>query len=326
MADTPPDNTRSGDQPDPQTVSGQTVSGMSNDSTTVTAPVVLPQTQKPPAKMGPDGKPSTEQPEDEGQTSSRFVESPALKALREQMNFKTVDPHLEEMLRSAKIQQTKDKKGFVIDIDQNHQIFAGTINNKNVIGVPNGGKVDEVSAKTMVAMAKARGWDTVYCTLLSDQSEKEALWLESKRQGLKMGNFTPDRDSDVAKQWAEEQRNGGPNAKLTNAPPETNPHTDTLNLLKAAADGTTNDPALKASLTKVFDTLRTGNTNIDDKTFKAVSEALSEKPGREGFNAIATALNAADPTLKIAPLDPTPVDPTATRVSPRLTQARATAP
>lgn len=339
MADTPPPPKDERREDPTQEPAVTTVSGMSNDSTTAATPVTVPVTQKPPVKMGPDGKPLPPQQE-EPQADSRFVANPTMAAMKDQLGMKTIDPHLQEMLAAARIQKTKDKErdGFMIGLDKDHAIFAGSINGKDVIGTTDGKKVDAVSAKAMVAMAKSRGWKTVYCTLMSEQSEKEALWLESKRQGLEMGNFAPKPDSDVAKQWLEEQKRGASTeAKLTQADPGVDPkltqshpedrQVDTLRLLRAKADAVTTDPALKDGLNKMFEKVSNGSLAIDTNKFNALSEALSDKhTGREGFNLAADILNKADPSLKIAAIDPAPPEDRGTRViGPRVAQNRAPA-
>jgi hypothetical protein len=268
--------------------------GMTNDEAGSQKPIVA--TKK-------DVAPSQE---DTKKSPTKFMADPpkdetAVGQLKELWNVKSMDPHLEEMLKDAKAKKTP--KGLMIQLDkEGHEIFAGKIGSQDVIGVPSGHQVDPKTAETMVAMAKQKGWDKVYCTLTSTQKEKDNLWIECQRQGLKMGNYTPDKDSDIVKKWEDEKIHGRTDIKLTNVAPEDS-HTDTLKLLKSTAEATDN-PALKAGWTAMADKLAQGNLHLDDQKAKAIAGVIKDHPDANGFNAIAASLNQADPTLKIAPVDP----------------------
>ena len=319
MAETPPkDDNRTPDEnnrEDPQTQQ-TTVNGLSNDK--VTGPVTVPPTQKP----DPNKPAGTEQQADP-QLDSKFISNSAAAQLKAHFNLKNLDPHFEEMIREAKLRKNPQNGNMEIQLDEHHQIFAGKIGKQDIIGVSNGGGVDEKAAKAMVGLAKSRGWETVYCTLTSSRQEKENLWLECQRQGVKMGNFEPKPGSDIWQKWQDEQKNGGEGAKLSNVDPDA-PLKNTLNLLKETA-GASADPQLKEGLGKMYEALRTGNLHVDDNLAKGLAEALSDKhPGREGFNLAAGLLSKAEPPIKIEPLEAAPAS-TGGQPAPKISQAR-TAP
>ncbi|HYD17107.1 MAG TPA: ankyrin repeat domain-containing protein [Patescibacteria group bacterium] len=58
-------------------------------------------------------------------------------------------------------------------------------------------------ARAMVAASKSRGWTEI--NVHGDETQRQKLWLEAKRQGLKVANYTPPAASDAAKIWASEQ-------------------------------------------------------------------------------------------------------------------------
>ena len=62
---------------------------------------------------------------------------------------------------------------------------------------------DTSDARAMVAAGKSRGWKEI--NVHGDDTQRQKLWLEAKRQGLSVPNYTPEADSDAAKIWAAEQ-------------------------------------------------------------------------------------------------------------------------
>ncbi len=62
---------------------------------------------------------------------------------------------------------------------------------------------DTSDARAMVAASKSRGWREI--NVHGDDTQRQKLWLEAKRQGLRIANYVPANDSDAAKIWAAEQ-------------------------------------------------------------------------------------------------------------------------
>ena len=314
MAETPPkDDKDKVPEDNIQDPAQQNVNGLTKENTANQGPMSIPATKKAPSQK--------EEPQADPQLDSKFISNSAAAQLKSHFNIKNLDPHLEEMLKDAKLR--KNPNGSMeIQLDNDHQIFAGQIKNKDVIGVSSGYQVDEKAAKAMVGLAKSRGWDTVYCTLTSSLREKENMWLECQRQGVKMGNFTPEPGSAIEQKWQDEQKHGG--AKLSNVDPDA-PLKSTLNLLKETA-GASSDPQLKEGLGKMYEALRTGSLHVDDNLAKGLSEALSEKhPGREGFNLAAGILAKAEPPIKIDPLEAAPAA-NGGPPSPKISQATRATP
>lgn len=61
---------------------------------------------------------------------------------------------------------------------------------------------DTTDAKATVAGAISRGWTAI--NVHGDPRQQEAMWLEARRQGIKVANFEPAEGSGVKKIWAEE--------------------------------------------------------------------------------------------------------------------------
>ncbi len=81
--------------------------------------------------------------------------------------------------------------------------WAENKNGTEFIGRNRSIEFDTSDARAMVAASKSRGWTSV--DVHGDDTQRQKLWLESKRQGLGVTNYTPDSSSDAAKIWASEQ-------------------------------------------------------------------------------------------------------------------------
>lgn len=62
---------------------------------------------------------------------------------------------------------------------------------------------DTSDARAMVAASKSRGWSEI--NVHGDDTQRQKLWLEAKRQGLSVANYVPANDSEAAKIWAAEK-------------------------------------------------------------------------------------------------------------------------
>lgn len=73
---------------------------------------------------------------------------------------------------------------------------------------------DTSDARAMVAASKSRGWREI--NVHGDDTQRQKLWLEAKRQGLNVANYAPANDSDAAKIWAVEQSTKKPQGPRPN--------------------------------------------------------------------------------------------------------------
>lgn len=73
------------------------------------------------------------------------------------------------------------------------------------IGVRTGSflkQFDETDAKAVVALSKARGWESI--NVHGKPAQKDMLWLEAQRQGLLVENYSP--SPTMAAQWEKEKQ------------------------------------------------------------------------------------------------------------------------
>lgn len=78
---------------------------------------------------------------------------------------------------------------------------------------------DMDDAHATIAASKSRGWNAI--NVHGSKEEKEMLWLEAQRQGLEVTNFIPMADSDVRRQWEQEQQKKLDELGLRGATPST---------------------------------------------------------------------------------------------------------
>lgn len=271
-------------------------------------------------KTTPDAQPKENAPP---QIKSRFVPQDPVKVVKDYLKLPTIDPHLQEMLRAAHMRQTEDGKGLMIDLDENgHSIQLNKLKNgTEFIGVPDKKTiVDAHDAQVMVGLAKSRGWKAI--NVAGSQQEKERMWLEAQRQGLSVANFQPKPGSEVYKQWQEEK----PNAGISQAP-EHDFHKETMHLLNDKMK-TAEDPAVRDGLKKMLNVYTEGKLIGDENTFKALSDALSDKNSpKDGFNKAVDILTKKDPQLGIGRIEePGGGTPGPTRTNNRPNQRQASQP
>ncbi len=238
----------------------------------------------------PEGPPA----QDGGFGGSRYLTKSAADALRDQFGMTNMDPHLQEMLKAAKVR--KDKQGLIVDFPGGHSSILAS--NSGIGLADNSKPVDEQAAETMAAMAKARGWDSVGINAKTP-AERDLLWIAAQREGIKVTNYEPAPDSDVAKTWKQEQ--AGHKVSEAQPAPEGNPQLDTLKLLQekiAKAD----DPSVRTGLKNVFARVQNDGLVNDPQTFDAVKQALGNENAREGFNQMVGVLNKANPGLNFPAL------------------------
>lgn len=266
----------------------------------------------PPKAPDPNAPKPTEEQESGGYEGSQFLTKKAADGLKEAFGIQTLSPQMEEMLKNAKLRKTKE--GVAIDMEGGSTILASD----KSIGVPPGSKMKEEDAKAIIGIANSRGWKSIDINVLASPAEKDMLWLEAKRQGLKVTNFTPEENSAVAQKWAREQA-GAP--AVTQGADDDKIHMDTLKLLQDKAKVET-DPAVKAGLEKMFRGVENMEIPTSAATLAALTDALSDKhKGREGFNLAVDALKRAQPDLDISKVD----EPTATAPAAKPPVAKPTA-
>lgn len=268
----------------------------------------------------PNAKPANQ---DNGVNNSQFVPgddgappNQTYDALRQMLTLKGSDPHLEEMLRTARLRPTNDGQGLLIDLPKNaHCIHCGKLKDgSEFIGMPHKKMVvDAHDATIMVGLAKARGWKAVNVT--GSEKERDLLWIEAMRQGMPVANHRPDPNSAIVKQWLEEDAKN-PKPSLTEAKEE-DFHVKTMKMLQekaAAADDKDVKTGLETILKKFQDGAILGTADL----YKSLSEALGDKTDKDGVKKAVDLLNKADPKLGLALAEtPAPVaQPAATTTTP----------
>lgn len=253
----------------------------------------------------------------EGINGSQFLGNEVTASLKAALGLKVMDPHLEEMLRTAQLRVTQDKTGLLIDLpDNNHSLHCGKLQDgTEFIGVSNKKMiVDEHDAKIMIGLAKARGWKNI--NVKGNEKEKELLWLEAMRNGLGVANFVPDPNSEVAKTWAAE-----PKPSVTQATAE-DFHVKTMQLLQEKAAAAT-DKDVKAGLEAALGKFNEGAITGTADMLKQLSEFLSDKnEAKAGYNLAVEFLNKAEPKLGLAKLEaPAATAVTATVAAPKINPA-----
>jgi hypothetical protein len=250
-------------------------------------------TQTPPKAPDPNA-PKQEEQESGGYGGSQFLGKKTADVLKETFGIKTLDPHLEEMLKKSKPRKTKD--GVAIDLEDGNTILAG---NKS-IGLVKGQEMKPEAAKAIIELAKSRGWDDLNINPYATPAEKDMLWLEAQRHGLKIANYAPEENSKTFQDWEREKLG---EQKISQATDEDKIHMDTLRLLRDRANAE-KDPVMKAGLEKMFKGVEDMSIPTSAATLAALGEALSDKhPGREGFNLAVDALKKGKPDLDIAKID-----------------------
>jgi hypothetical protein len=135
-----------------------------------------------------------------------------------------LDPELVNSIENAHIKQNKKTGGFTINLESGHKIDwvpAGQGGTEFIGMMGKSSKMDEFDAHVIVAAAKSKGWEGI--NVHGNPEDKEKLWLEAMRQGLKVNNFQPALDSEVRKTWEAEQNEikAGVTAPAAEAPKET---------------------------------------------------------------------------------------------------------
>lgn len=243
-------------------------------------------------------------------------------ALKRTLGIKGLDPHMEEMLRTARLRLSKDGQALLVDLPTNgHCLHCGKMKDgSEFIGMPHKKMiVDEHDAQVMVALAKGRGWKAV--NVSGNNDERERLWLEAQRQGLHVTNFKPDDNSAIAKKWAIEAAERAkaelesPQPSLTESKEE-DFHLKTMKLLQDKATAAT-DKDVKTGLETVLKKFQDGAVLGTADIYKNISEALGDKTDKDGVKKAIDFLNKADPKLGLAFVEtPAPVtQPAATASS-----------
>ena len=236
--------------------------------------------------------------------------NPTVDMLKQVLTLKNLDPHMEEMLRSARLRPTKDGAALLIDLPTNgHCLHCGKMKDgTEFIGMPHKKMIaDEHDACVMVGLAKGRGWKSVNVT--GTDKEKELIWLEAMRAGLTVANFRPDPMSDVARKWAEEFA-AQPKPSVTEAKPE-DFHLKTMQLLQDAVNAAT-DKDVKAGAEGLLKKFQEGTAiHGTAEIHKGLVEALSDKDERKSYNAAVDFLNKVEPKLALSALGPAPAAPVA---------------
>jgi hypothetical protein len=273
-----------------------------SQNTTPAADGAVPKTPTAKQETTPK-KPDQEQPDNGGYEGSQFLNKKTSDELKERFGIKNIDPHLEEMLKNSKPRSTKD--GLAIDMENGNTLVA----NNKYVGLAKDQDMKPEDAKAIIGIAEARGWKSIDISYVAAPNEKDMLWIEAQRHGLKVGNYSPDENSPVARQWAKEKA-GGP--AVTEGADEDKIHRDTLKLLQDKAKAET-DPAMKLGLEKMFKRIENMETPTSAATLASLTEALSDKhKGREGFNLAVDVLTKADPQLGIAKIE----DPSISQAAP----------
>ncbi|MEZ0225510.1 MAG: hypothetical protein ACAH83_13225 [Alphaproteobacteria bacterium] len=269
---------------------------MEADKTVDTKTPAAPKKTDP--KKGDGDEQTPPAPSGDGVDGSQFLSNEVAASLKAALGLKALDPHLEEMLRTAQLRLTKDQTGLLIDLpDNKHSLHCGkTKDGVEFIGMHTKKMiVDEHDAKIMIGLAKARGWVNVNVT--GTPAEQDLLWLEAMRHGLKVANHVPDPNSDVAKAWAAE-----PKPSVTPATEE-NFHVKTMQLLQEKATAAT-DKDVKAGLEGALNKFKEGIATGTADTFNQLTEALSDKnEAKAGYNLAVDLLNKAEPKLALAKLE-----------------------
>lgn len=129
-----------------------------------------------------------------------------LPAIKSAWDVPAIDPALKEALGlSGSV--TKTDKGLDLTLANGHRIqWLQDLDGGEFIGNAHKSEnpeFDASDARAVVAASKSRGWKAI--NVHGDQQQRESMWLEAQRQGLKVANFSPEADSEVRKQWEKEQ-------------------------------------------------------------------------------------------------------------------------
>ncbi|MDF3023238.1 MAG: hypothetical protein K0R10_599 [Alphaproteobacteria bacterium] len=158
---------------------------------------------------------------DHGAKQPQLLEKPvalsseALKGTTFDVNFETA--YLPIILKAWQVpvisKELKDALGAVAKTDTGLDFtlkngrkmeWAENSNGTEFIGRGNrSSEFDTSDARAMVAAGKSRGWKEI--NVHGDDTQRQKLWLEAKRQGLSVPNYTPEAGSEAAKIWAAEQ-------------------------------------------------------------------------------------------------------------------------
>jgi hypothetical protein len=252
-------------------------------------------------------------PNDEGYEGSQFLPNHTAMALKKALNIKTLDPHLEEMLRIASLRLTEDKTGLLIDMPQNgHTIHCGRLpDGTEIIGLPDKKMVvDDRDAKVMIGLALGRGWKA--SNVHGSPEEQERLWIEATRAGLAVANFQPDMNSENVKAFLASQPK--PSVTRADAEPEAQAqpepaedfHVKSMKYLQAAA-GVAKDKDVKAGVEGILKKFQDGTTITgNEEIHQGIRKALANTEERAAYNNLVDFLNTKEPKLALTKLDAAP--------------------
>lgn len=171
----------------------------------VEAPVA--KTEDKPKKPAVEEKPAKLTDEDlKGTKFETDFNTVFLPAIKSAWDVPAIDPALKEALGlSGSV--TKTDKGLDLTLANGHRIqWLQDLDGGEFIGNAHKSEnpeFDASDARAVVAASKSRGWKAI--NVHGDQQQRENMWLEAQRQGLKVANFSPEADSEVRKQWEKEQ-------------------------------------------------------------------------------------------------------------------------
>jgi len=143
---------------------------------------------------------------DEALRNSKFFvdfNTKHLPVLNEIWGVGDVDPALKHALgETGEIR--KHKNGLLFDLPNGHTIeWHANLGGAEFIGMPRKSSTfDSTDAHAVVAASKSRGWQAI--TVYGTVEQKEMLWLEAQRQGIKVSNFEPREGSPILDKWREE--------------------------------------------------------------------------------------------------------------------------
>lgn len=141
-------------------------------------------------------------------TNFNFGHDP-LKVLNEAWGIPYITPQLRNAIGNASVKKTKDG-GVLFHRSMFHDIlWQPMAEGGEFIGMKGRGSLfNQQDAKSIIAIAVAKGWknDNKGIQVHGTTRQKEMLWLEAQRQGLKVEGFQPRHTSKAYQQWLREQK------------------------------------------------------------------------------------------------------------------------